>query len=466
MWSDGGTDNPHTVNAAGDYTVTQTVNGCTSQASIAVTAAPKTGISAPIVGSITQPTCAIPTGSVALSGLPSGAWTLTRNPGGVNTNGSGSTTIVNNLAAGITYTFTVTSGSCTSGSSANVVINAAPTSPTVSSIIGPSSVCVGNTIQLTDATSGGVWSSSNNTRATVNSNGVVTGIRSGNVTITYRITNSCGTIATSKFITVNSVLTARIFYFGSPYCQDEGTATVIRIGQSGGTYSSTAGLVINSNTGSINLGASTPGTYIVTYTFSNGNCTDTTTATITILASPTATISYAGSPYCQNGTATVTRTGQAGGRYSSSRGLSINRNTGAIDLHNSRPGTYIVTYSFSNGNCSNTASTSVRIENCRGNNSNNSNNNQYGNKQAVIEIDNLQAIAYPNPTQNYFNLKINSNSTDNVQIKVFDMAGKLLTVMNGSVGEIYRFGQQYTSGTYVVEVRQGDQRVTTKVVKQ
>ena len=36
----------------------------------------------PSTGTITQPTCAVPTGSVVLNGLPaSGTWTLTRNPG-------------------------------------------------------------------------------------------------------------------------------------------------------------------------------------------------------------------------------------------------------------------------------------------------------------------------------------------------------------------------------------------------
>lgn len=87
-------------------------------------------------------------------------------------------------------------------------------------------------------------------------------------------------------------------------------------------------------------------------------------------------------------------------------------------------------------------------------------------KRPVIEATSLEATAYPNPTQNYFNLKVRSNKSDNVQIKVFDMAGKLLTVLNGSVGETYRFGERYTSGAYVVEVKQGEQRVTTRVIKQ
>ena len=72
--------------------------------------------------------------------------------------------------------------------------------------------------------------------------------------------------------------------------------------------------------GVITLAANTPaGTYTVTYTIAaSGGCSAfSTTATITITAAPAATISYAGNPYCQNaGTATVTRTGTAGGTYS------------------------------------------------------------------------------------------------------------------------------------------------------
>src|SRR5258705_2291518 len=61
-----------------------------------------------------------------------------------------------------------------------------------------------------------------------------------------------------------------------------------------------------------------------------------------------ATISYAGSPYCSNaGTATVTRTGTAGGTYSAApAGLTLNAATGDITFGTSTPGTYTVTYTL------------------------------------------------------------------------------------------------------------------------
>lgn len=76
----------------------------------------------PVVGAITPLTCAVPTASVVLSGLPASAWTITMSPGGETTVGSGTSTTISELVPG-NYTFTVSSGTCTSGASASVSIN-------------------------------------------------------------------------------------------------------------------------------------------------------------------------------------------------------------------------------------------------------------------------------------------------------------------------------------------------------
>jgi hypothetical protein len=129
-----GTGNSTTISllAAGTYSFTVTnSSGCISAASanVVINAQPSSP-SAPIVGTVTQPTCSLATGSVVLSGLPTtGTWTLTRNPGGNTTTGTGSSTIISLLAAG-TYTYTVTNSSgCISAASANVVINPQPLMP-------------------------------------------------------------------------------------------------------------------------------------------------------------------------------------------------------------------------------------------------------------------------------------------------------------------------------------------------
>jgi len=99
--------------------------GCISTASAKVTMLSTPSV--PIIGNITQPTCAKVTGSVILNGLPpAGNWILTRTPGDVTTNGTGISLAVSGLIP-YTYTYAVagTSG-CTSVPSADVVINAQP----------------------------------------------------------------------------------------------------------------------------------------------------------------------------------------------------------------------------------------------------------------------------------------------------------------------------------------------------
>ena len=83
-----------------------------------------------IIGTITQPTCSVATGDVALSGLPSsGSWTVTASPGAATITGSGTTGNFTGLSVGTSYTFTVTNAGGCSGESA-------PTTLTIKTLTG------------------------------------------------------------------------------------------------------------------------------------------------------------------------------------------------------------------------------------------------------------------------------------------------------------------------------------------
>jgi hypothetical protein len=177
----------------------------------------------------------------------------------------------------------------------------------------------------------------------------------GTYTVTYAIaaTPSCPALEITDQVVIVEAPDASISYAGTPYCSNAGTATVTFTGTTGGTYSSTAGLVIDPVTGAIDLGASTAGTYTVTYTIAaTADCAaDSFTAPVTITPLPVATINYAGTPYCSNaGIATVTQTGNTGGTYTSTAGLVINAATGEIDLDASTAGNYVVTYTIAAAN--------------------------------------------------------------------------------------------------------------------
>jgi len=77
------------------------------------------GLSIPIISTIIQPDCISSTGSVALSGLPSGSWSIS--PGGYA--GNTTSTTITGLVVG-TYNFKATNAAgCTSAAANDVVIN-------------------------------------------------------------------------------------------------------------------------------------------------------------------------------------------------------------------------------------------------------------------------------------------------------------------------------------------------------
>ncbi len=89
------------------------------------------------------------------------------------------------------------------------------TLPSAGTITGTATVTAGSTITLSNATSGGTWSSSATGIATVGSTGVVTGVAAGTATISYTVTNTCGSAVATRVVTVNAAsLTVGATYGG------------------------------------------------------------------------------------------------------------------------------------------------------------------------------------------------------------------------------------------------------------
>ncbi|NVO20896.1 MAG: hypothetical protein HXX13_14445, partial [Bacteroidetes bacterium] len=177
--------------------LTEDNGSCQTTVSVVVTVNPRPAI--PTIGPITQPTCAVATGSVVLNGLPAGNWTI--NPGAIA--GTGVSTTINGLAAG-TYNFTVTNANgCISQPTPNVVINAQPAPPAapVASIVQPTCAVATGTITVTSplgatyeySLDGGAF------QASVTFNNVAAGVH----TITVRSTTDL-TCTNSSSVTINA----------------------------------------------------------------------------------------------------------------------------------------------------------------------------------------------------------------------------------------------------------------------
>ena len=86
-----------------------------------------------------------------------------------------------------------------------------------------SEVCVGTTVTFSDATAGGIWSSSSTAIATIGSiTGLVTGISAGSAYITYTVTGVCGPASRTTTVYVSSTTSAgaisgpSVAYIGAP----------------------------------------------------------------------------------------------------------------------------------------------------------------------------------------------------------------------------------------------------------
>lgn len=124
----------------------------------------------------------------------------------------------------------------------------------------------------------------------------------GSYTVSYVVaanTSTCQVTNTgTATIVIRPIVTLPTsFSYDSPFCATTGTeAPNPGTGfTAGGTYSSTAGLIINPTTGVIDL-SSTPGTYTVTYTVTpnTANCEIATPGTTTVVIVPPVTIDLKG----------------------------------------------------------------------------------------------------------------------------------------------------------------------------
>ncbi|MEI8202224.1 MAG: T9SS type A sorting domain-containing protein [Bacteroidota bacterium] len=233
-----GTTGTVTGLSAGTYTYTVT-SGCVSPASAnVVISAPPANLPSPTVGTITQPTCALATGSVVLNGLPaSGSWTV--NPGAVA--GSGTSTTISGLASG-THNFTVSNATlCPSAPSANVVINLQPETPNVADqttsvmtgdvfIVSPTGVPAGTTYSwsapvYTNGVSGGSAATGQTSISQTLS------LATGTGTATYTVTPTSGACVGTAFtvtVTVTTVCAPVSIVFhpaNSSICQTSGSTT-------------------------------------------------------------------------------------------------------------------------------------------------------------------------------------------------------------------------------------------------
>ena len=79
--------------------------------------------------------------------------------------------------------------------------------------------------------------------------------------------------------------------------------------------------------------------------------------------------------------------------------------------------------------------------------------------------NNFQAIASPNPFASTFGLNLSTTSEEQIQVRVYDMLGKLVEDRKAQASDIIELGDNYPSGVYNVIVSQGTETKTLRVIK-
>lgn len=309
---------------ADTYTVvaTNAVTGChrtmTGRAIITIDPrAPITGTTSLCLGATTTLTNSIPGGVWSSSAVT--VATIGSLTGDVNTFATGNTIIsYTDLTTGCVSTTTVTVSLLTP-------------------ITGPTRVCFGDTIRLSNITTGGTWVSSDVTKATVDiSTGVVTGVSAGLVTITYSIGGCVGTYPVTVLPAVPAITGVNdlcAWFFRDTVCNADPT----------GYWSSTLVTVTNIGSGCAMVSAYPPGAATITYTLPTGCYT---TATLTVNPQPAP---ITGIDTVCVGLTTVFSSGPFGGLWTSS-------NTGVAtvvpvsgDILGINAGSAIITYTLPTG---------------------------------------------------------------------------------------------------------------------
>jgi hypothetical protein len=275
-----------TFNSAGSQTAHLTnAAGCDSAATLNLTIKPSPSIGISSGATI----CTIGGTASVYNSNPSGGGLWTSNNTSVATITTtniftGIVTAVSNGTSILTFTKTGSNG-CTSTASATVIVAAIPTP---APITGPSSVCVGSSITLSDITPSGTWTSIAG-RATINNSGIVTGTSAGIATIRYTVSNLNGCSSyVSKNITVYAIPAVPSIAYapgtinpqscGGGGFRKNNTFTVIG-SPIGGIWSSTGVITVGTTTGIVNTGA-VDGVASLIYTYTNSNaCSNSRTIT-------------------------------------------------------------------------------------------------------------------------------------------------------------------------------------------
>lgn len=304
-----------TVLAAGVYSVTATVAGCTSPpGTVAVTV--NTVPATPTVSS-NSPLCAGQNLALTSSSVSGGVYSWSGPNSFTSAVQNPTITGATTLAAGV-YSVNATVSGCTSGNgTVNVVVNPLPVAPTAGN---NSAICAGQTLNLTSSTIAGAtysWTGPNSFTSNVQNPTIpgATTLAAGVYTVTATVSGCAGPGGTTT-VTINPSPVAPTAGANTPLCAGQ-TLNLTASTIAGATYSWTGPNSFSSSSQNPTIpGATTlaAGVYSVIATVS-GCPGPAGTVSVTVNPAPAAPTAGSNSPLCVGQTINLTASAIAGATY-------------------------------------------------------------------------------------------------------------------------------------------------------
>lgn len=281
------------------YTISSSASGCatSSPVTVVITVNPLP------VATATPGTQTLCTGSATSINLTSNlgattfSWTVVQTNLTGASSGSGSSisqllNLTGTVAGTAVYTITPTENGC-SGTPITVTINVNPIDNPAFTY-SSSTYCITGTDPAASITgmTGGTFTATPAGLVFLDVNTGLIDVSAstlGTYSITYQTNGPCPNNSSISVTITNAP--SSVFSYTTPVCStDSNPLPNFGVGASAGQFTSTAGLVININTGEVDLALSTPGTYTVTNTIAAAGGCAATSATSTITISPAATV--------------------------------------------------------------------------------------------------------------------------------------------------------------------------------
>ncbi len=398
------------------------VAGCATTKNITVNAV------APIMGTTTVCVGQTTTVSVSMTG---GNWSTST---GALANVS-ATGVITGVSAGYPRVSYIWPNGCHSTATVTVY----PLSPI--NTTGSYNACEGGTIAYTNATPvAGAWSSSNTSVATISAAGVLTGIVSGSLRISY--TTSQGCIAT-RTATVNPSPTVSGL---TSVCV--GQSIVLSRDLAGGTWTTGSVSIATVSGGTVKGMAA--GSARISYILPTG-CYDYATVGVNAL-SP---ITGGTTGICASSSMTLVNSTPGGGVWSSSNSTAATVSASGV-VRGSSAGSTVISFTTSSAGC--VATRTITVNACR---------EAASGEDASIEdvtISATEILLFPNPNDGTFTIRGGMAATEGeAMIQVVNMLGQVVYNCNAAISDSridkqVRLPGNLASGTYILTLSAAGER--------